>query len=429
VSYSNGDPVIDATWNNPSPYITIEPGGVLYLCVSSSSGSRIYSSLNHGRSWAVWREGGINGGQPKKLVSFDGKFIATAGGAIHYSQDGGKNWTQVTAVNQASDTTGYGAGIDLAVYGSYIFNAATFPGMINSNLFISSTDGTSWDWCWEHSGGADYGSLPPTFGRLCIFSSTKAYIAAGDSTSRFTAKVNSPTYTIADTHSSLSWQEVSSSLDNTGMLGWHRGTRPGIDIANGRMVLQDFYTTGGLFSFAYSEDMGATWEQKYLPADMGAYGKYGLDISCSGDYVFAHKVECAAPGIYRSKDWGESWEIVHNMLGANNAACGVQIDPYSRNYVYAWGPDNFCWSDDYGDTWTCSPRISDATFTGRVTAIRHYYNRAQGVYRETLFFGGLTSDIEVPLAEGDLLPLKADPTPAIESNPAPKPGGFGEEAV
>lgn len=96
----------------------------------------------------------------------------------------------------------------------------------------------------------------------------------------------------------------------------------------------DFFTSGGPGSGLYkSTDGGKTWEKKSHGLPEGPLGRIALTVAPTRPSVLYALVESAKNALYRSQDFGESWQEM-------NSSFNIQLRPFYFGHVLA-DPRNY----------------------------------------------------------------------------------------
>lgn len=122
---------------------------------------------------------------------------------------------------------------------------------------------------------------------------------------------------------------------------------------------------GQSISILRSEDAGRTWEYVLGNQDVSGMGVSTIVVSpLRNGYVFAGATSAFfTPVVYRSSDWGASWEVVRPISGAENSITALAVDPSRPKRLLAGVFGGVTSSDDEGNTWLTLLRKPDLLVT------------------------------------------------------------------
>lgn len=110
---------------------------------------------------------------------------------------------------------------------------------------------------------------------------------------------------------------------------------------------------GQSISILRSVDGGRTWSYVVGSADYFANGVSRIVVSPNRDgHVFAGATSAFSTAIvYRSEDWGDTWESIHPMPRVENPLTSLEVDPNKPGRLWIGVYGGVMRSDDYGRTW------------------------------------------------------------------------------
>lgn len=328
-------------WANFSSYVNVLPNGEIFFVVKNAGNtkSNVYKSSDYGDSWELFVTEAEMGGVVSSFTPTAAGYVGAGTQALMFSAD------LVTWANKLSQLA---KGLAADGVSGQVWSPPGAPGNVwcqaFGNGYISewymgySADGGA-NWVYNNNGVGD--SITTT-GKLRIKDDLSIGIfgCAMSGSGQYPHKTTTPTV-----EGGAVWAAIAS-------LANYRGPRPGI--AFPRLVCGGIASGLSADECAFSSDNGDNFSIKALPAGMVHTGDlyHDDDITCFGDIVMAHKIECVIPGIYRSLDFGDSWTRLRAPFGTQVANCGIEIDPYNSNIIYAWGNSTGFWrSDDGGAHW------------------------------------------------------------------------------
>ncbi|MBC7776637.1 MAG: T9SS type A sorting domain-containing protein [Phycisphaerae bacterium] len=263
-----------------------------------------------------WEEAkGPYGGNVAVVQTYTNVVYALHEYSVHRSDDYGEHWERVFVTEV--DSTDYGEEeLVIGASGNFYKIVAYFDGSssIVRKLFISNNDGQTWT--------LKNDALPV----YRVFEAPSGALIGLD-------HINDRIY--RSVNNGASWQLVHSSFFLTALSSGNINMTP-----NGRILISPI--SGD--KFVYSENNGASWTEGTPP-----FFYSNTFLASSGTLLAVNEFGSNQSDLYRSADWGASWDTIHFNLGPNENLNNI-VNLNNGKILLSSSSKLFA-SDDDGLTW------------------------------------------------------------------------------